>query len=453
MVNMARNIKQLHRATGSAILALAAFGLIAGCSQREEILQGKRLDLRSPLTSGQQTATPAAAVNRSVAIKLPKARHHKAWTHRNGSAEHRIIHPALSAAPQPIWSADIGAGDNRKHRITADPVVANGRVFTLDSAARVMAHSTAGKALWSADLTPASDRSGDASGGGLATDGQTLFVTSGFGAVVALDAASGAVKWRQKLEGAATGAPTLRDGLVYVVSRDSVAWAIDAKTGRVQWQLPGTPTPSVMVGGTAPAVTQKFALFPYGSGEIISAFRKGGVRVWASNISGKRSGRAYANFTDITADPVVDNGVVYAGSQSGRVVAVDLASGARLWTAKEGAYSPVWPVGGSVFLISDEADLLRLDAKTGEVIWRADLPYFVKDKPRKRKEVYTHYGPVLAGGRLLVASGDGQVRSFNPVNGALTSSFGIPGGATTNPVVVGGTLYLVSSKGKLYAFR
>lgn len=439
------------------IAGAAILGLFAGCAKRELILQGKRLDLRAPLVAvdedGSSATVPAEGANRAVPISLPATVNHSEWTHRFGSPEHRITHPALSKNLTHIWSASIGSGENRKSRITADPVVSAGRIFTLDAQAHVMAHSISGAAIWSRDLTPPTDRAGDASGGGLAVEGNSLYVTTGFGALVALDVATGAERWVQKLESAATGAPTVKGGIVYVTSRDSSAWAINASDGRIKWQLPGTPTSSVMVGGTAPAVADKFAVFPFGSGEVVAAFRKGGVQTWASSVSGKRRGRAYAGITDITGDPVIDGNVVYVGSQSGRVVALDMGSGERIWTAKEGAYSPVWVTGGSVFLVSDEARLLRLDAATGERIWSVEMPYYTKDKPRRRKAVYAHYGPVLAGGRLIVAGSDGLIRSFSPVDGALLSTIEVPGGATTNPVIVGGVLYLVSTGGKLHAFR
>ena len=121
--------------------------------------------------------------------------------------------------------------------------------------------------------------------------------------------------------------------------------------------------------------------------------------------------------------------------------------------APEGAMGPVVPVGGSVFLVNDEAQLVRLDAATGEKIWAVEMPYFTKDKAKKRKAIYPHFGPVLAGGRLVVAGGDGTLRLFSPTDGALVGSVDIPGGAATQPALAGGTLYVVSGKGQLHAFR
>ena len=101
----------------------------------------------------------------------------------------------------------------------------------------------------------------------------------------------------------------------------------------------------------------------------------------------------------------------------------------------------------------DEADLVRLDAATGGVIWRVDLPYYTDSRVKKQDRIYSHFGPVLAGGRLFVASSDGVLRAFDPASGRLVGQGDIPGGAASAPVVAGQTLYVVSRAGQLHAFR
>ncbi|MDZ4135411.1 MAG: PQQ-binding-like beta-propeller repeat protein, partial [Paracoccaceae bacterium] len=322
----------------------------------------------------------------------------------------------------------------------------------MDATSRVSAVSTAGAAIWAADMAPEGARS-DVSGGGLAYGDGRLFVTTGQGELLAVDPASGAVIWRQALGAAATGAPTVEGGIVYAVGRDSSAWAVKADNGRVLWQLPGTPALSGMIGSAAPAVTDRAVLFPFASGEVVAALKKGGVRLWGITVAGERLGRGYAGVPDITGDPVVAGDVTYIGNQSGRTVAISTASGDLIWTAREGAYGPVLPVGGSVFLVSDEARLVRLDAKTGLPVWSVEMPYYTNARDKRRKAITAHYGPVLVGGRLAVASGDGQLRFFSPVNGALVGSVDLPGGAASQPALAGGALYVVSGNGQLHAFR
>lgn len=444
---------------------LVALAVLAGCGKRELILPGERFDLRTPLAeSAPEGEIAGAAVpltladatpdeDRTRPLALPAAQSLAAWPQRGLNPGHLLPHLALGGTLAPLWTAKIGNGNDRKHRITADPVVAAGRIYTLDSRSRVMAHSPAGAALWSADLTRPGDRDGDASGGGLAFADGKLFATSGFGTVTALDPASGAVIWSQKIGAVGSASPTVVGDILYVMGRDNHAWAIRAADGKVVWEVTGTPSVAGYVGGAGPAVDNRIAVLPFASGELVSVLRLSGVRSWATTVSGQRRGKVYATVSDISGDPVLANGMVYAGNASGRMVALDAGTGKRLWTATEGTYGAVIPVGSSLFLVSDNAELVRLDAATGARIWGTPLPNYVKAKPKKLKTVYAHYGPVLAGGRVLVASTDGLIRLFDPVSGALTGQVALPGGAASNPVVVGGVLYILTGKGTLAAYR
>ncbi len=446
-------------------LALVSVLVLTGCD-RELILPGERFAVRTPLEDtldpanglgdatieGDQVIEVAERV--SVPIRLPATRNITAWTHAKGGPQNRAEHAALGTALQPLWSVRIGEGDGRRHRITATPVAADGRIFTLDSRATVTATALGtGQPQWSVDLTPPTERADDASGGGLAVSGGTLYVTSAFGTLTALDAATGAVKWTQSLEAPATAPPTVDGNRVYVVTTDGVARAIDARNGKVAWLLAGAPNITGLTGGAGPLIDGRNVVLPLGSGELLSVLKQTGIRVWGTSVAGERVGRAYAIFDDITGAPVLVGNTIYTGNAQGKVVAINADTGARDWTAGEGAYGVVWPVGGSVFLISDEARLVRLDARTGETIWAEQLPYFENENPRRHREITAHFGPILAGGRLLVASDDGQLRSFSPESGALLNSVEIPGGAATAPIVVGGVAYVVSTNGALHAFR
>nr|WP_296762591.1 PQQ-like beta-propeller repeat protein [Sediminimonas sp.] len=432
-----------------AIMALAGLVALSGC-ERDSYLPGKREDLRA---SGNEDQPAARAQDRSAPISLPAQVQNSEWTHTIGTPRTRVSHAALRAAPQPVWSTPIGQGDTRRQRITADPVVAGGRVFTLDAAAKVTATSTEGQTLWSREVTPPAARSKDATGGGLAYGAGKLFVSSGFGQLTALAPDSGKVLWQQRLRATGSGAPTVYGGMVYLVAGDDTGWAIDAETGRVQWQVTAMPDVSNVLGAPAPALNDTYAIFAFGGGEVQATFRKGGLRAWNGSVRGQRRFSAASKVGDITGDPVIDGSRVYVGSHAGRVVAMNVANGERIWTAQQGAMNPVFPVGGSIFVISDRNELVRLDARDGSRIWGVELPGFTKSRPRRQVERVPHYGPILAGGRIVVASGDGKLRFFDPESGKLSYSAAVPGGATTDPVVAGGTLYVVGSRGQLHAFR
>ncbi len=452
---------QAERRVGGWVLGVGLAALLAGCGEREVILPGERFPVRADLDASLPTeevpnpvAPDLAPANESRPISLGAPQANADWTHRAGNARHAAPHAALSAAPQLAWTAAVGEGSSRKNRVAAAPVVAGGRVFTMDAAARVTAVSTAGAPQWVADLTPGFDRSGGLPGGGLAAAEGRVFATTAYGEVVAMDAASGAILWRQRTDAPIAGAPAVEGGAVYVTGRDGAAWAIDAASGKVIWSVIGSPGQTGFVGTAAPTVGDRAVIFPSGAGDLMAVMKQGGgVKVWQASVAGKRLGRAYAMTFDVTGDAVLVGGVLYTGTAAGRTVALEAGGGEQIWSAGEGAMGPLVVAGDSVFLVNDEARLVRLEAATGATIWSVEMPYFENDKPKRRKGIFAHYGPVLAGGRIWVASSDGLLRGFDPESGALVHTAEIPGGAATQPAVAGGTLYVVSTRGQLLAFR
>ena len=443
--------------TTTLLISLAALTLATGCAERERILPGKRLNVRDALAAGHagETTEVVAPVAQARAFSAPRSVANADWAQSPVSPHVRVSNAALGQALKPVFSVSIGAGDARKRRLNVDPVVAGGRIYTMDAENVVRATSTSGQILWSATLVPQRDKAPQGQGGGLAYGDGKLFVSSGFGKLTALDPASGGKLWEQDLNNTATGAPSYRDGLVYVVSGDQTGWAIEAGDGRVRWQIDGGKDVNNIAGAPAPAVNDKYVVFSFGSGTVQGAFRQGGLRVWSADILGRRSGFTIAGIDDVTGDPMISGDTVYAGNHSGSVVALNVYNGERLWTAKRGASGPLWPAGDSVFFVSDLNDLVRLDARTGQEIWSTELPGYepTRNPNRRRDRAFANHGPVLAGGRLIVASSDGKLRVFDPANGKVVQEVAIPGGATTRPVVAGGTLYVVSRKGVLHAFR
>ncbi len=426
---------------------IGATALTAACN-REEILEGERVDLRAPWGGGE-----AEVENRTVAISLPAQNANAAWTQRQGTPGARPAHPALSANPQLIWATPIGQGDSRRARLTTDPVAANGAIYTLDARSRVQATSASGAAIWATDLTTTREARSSASGGALAVSGGRLFVASANAFLAALDTATGQELWRVDFDSPLNGSPAVSGDTVYVTALDSTLWALDAASGRIEWTLPGTPARSTVARGSAPAVAGDRVVFPTQSGELTAVRRSNGGQTWTTAAVGRRTGAALGTIPALTGDPVVDGNRIYAANQSGRLFALDAETGRAIWTTEEGANAPVWPVGGSVFLVSDQNRLMRLNAADGTVIWATELPLYTTSRLRRRLSIFPQHGPVLAGGRLWVASGEGVLRGFDPASGAIVAEIPIPEGAASAPIVAGGVMYILNREGQLLAYR
>ena len=376
----------------------AAILALAGCAEKEVILVGDREDIRANLTGTALEPAPDAINNLSRPIRLAAATANKVWAQTPGMRAHRTTNAALRVAPERVWSVDIGSGDGRRVRITADPVVAGGLIYTLDSGARVSGVTPDGQIAWSTDLIPVTDDEEQATGGGMAYDDGTLYVSSGYGRLTALNASDGAVRWTQRLEATGSGMPMVHGGLIYLVAGDDTGWAIHADTGRVAWRVQASPSVANVLGAPAPVIAGDFVVFAFGSGELIGAFRRGGARRWSAAVAGTRTGSVASRISDITGSPVVVGNRLYVGNHSGRTASLNTVDGEIQWTSRVGALGPVWPVGDSIFAVTDQSQLARINANDGSVVWVVDLPGYIKDRPRKRSKIFAHYGPIMANG-------------------------------------------------------
>lgn len=431
------------------ILTLAAGLAISACAKKEELLKGERLDIRSAVGQQIEEETAPVAITQ---LSVPGTQNYAQWTHKNGDTTHRVSHPALSSALTKIWSQNIGVGNNKKNHLTSDPIIAGGRIYTLDANAQVRAFSMAGAPLWTSDLKPAWDKGGNVSGGGLAYGNSQLIATTGFGEVIAIDPATGGIAWRHRTNAAISSSPLIIDGVAIAVNLSNKAVGLELATGRIRWQVRSGGSSTGLSGAGSPAAVPGFAVVPFPSGELVGVNTTTGGRFWSAAVSGGGKGLARGFVGAISGDPVISGNTVYAANQSGRLISIDRKTGKRNWTVNDGAYGPVWVTGGSVFLVTDKFQLKRLDAATGDEMWAVNLPGYLKEGKRQRT-AYVHFGPVLAGNRLIVAGSDGDIRSFNPTTGAALGSVKIAGGAASQPAIVNGVMYILSGNGQIQAFK
>jgi len=152
------------------IIMLIGLLTLVACAENEDTVEGIRLDLRPKAVSSSVASTN---------LKLPSVSVNSNWTQRNGSKSHHLKHPALSDKPRKIWSATIGVGNKKRLRISADPIVAENHIFTLDAAANITAFNNSGEKVWSLNLKLNKSSKDKVSGGGLAYASGMIAATTG----------------------------------------------------------------------------------------------------------------------------------------------------------------------------------------------------------------------------------------------------------------------------------
>lgn len=444
--------KSLFRFAGFLGLAL----VLAGCSslnpldlfskKRDEPLPGTRIPILA-LDRGLQ-ADPSIA-DLPVTVSEPYV--NDAWTQYGGGPTHAMYHLALGESPRRVWSSSVGDGSGSARQILAQPLVVNGTVYTMDALSVITAFDAErGGVQWRVNLEPTDEDDGYF-GGGIAFDGGRLYVTTGFARVFALDAKTGAVIWTQRVSAPMRAAPAVAGGRVFAVTLDNQTFALAADDGRRLWTHSGIQEVTSLVGGASPAVSGSTVVVPYSSGEIVGLLAETGRPLWSDSLASVTRADPIGDLAQIRGAPVIDRGIVFAISNSGRMVAIDLRQGLRAWEAELGGVEMPWVGGDFIFVVTNDAQVVALTRRDGRIRWVQPLARF-KD-PEDQSGPIGWSGPVLAGDRLIVAGSQGEAISLSPYTGEVLGVIDLPDGVTVAPVVAGNTLYFLTGGGELVAMR
>jgi len=385
-------------------------------------------------------------------MTLPAAVTNDSWAQSGGNANKSVGHVSLGQSLGVAWTVSIGRGSGNAGRLGGGPVAADGKVFTMDTTGTVRAFSADnGAQLWSARFGEVGDNAASIYGGGVAYDSGHVYATNGIGYVAALDANSGAPVWTVKPGGPLRGEPSVDGGSVYVMSQDNQIYSLKAADGSSNWSNAAALEIAGVFGAAAPAIGQGTVVAGFSSGELNAYRYENGRQVWQDALSRTTMSTSVASLSDIDADAVIDNGVVYAIGQGGRMVALDLFSGQRIWELNFAGIATPWVAGDWIFAVNDKAQLVSIARRTGKIRWINQLPRY-RDK-KDRKGPISYVGPVLAGERLIVAGSNGALVNVNPVDGSFQSQVDLNDGVSFQPVVANNTLYLLTDAGRLIAYR
>jgi outer membrane protein assembly factor BamB len=237
---------------------------------------------------------------------------------------------------------------------------------------------------------------------------------------------------------------------VVTVENDVIALA--TKDGSRLWNYSGVASTTGILGGGTPAVANGIVIAPQSSGELIALRAENGHAVWTESIAATRRRNPVTSLTTITANPIIDRGMVFAVSNAGRLAAIDLRSGRRAWDLDIGSLETPWVAGNYLYVVTNRGELAAVTRDTGKVRWVIRLERFVDDKDLVNGRP-NWAGPVLASDRLVVAGSHGEALSISPYTGEVIGWVPLTKGVMIQPVVASNTILFLDVTGQLSALR
>jgi len=457
--------RRMAAVSGGVFAGLTAV-VLAGCSMSEGLALPKASDLNpfakkdAPLAGTRVPIMEATgSISNSLApadrpIVLPPPSAIDSWPQPGGAPNNAPGHPSLSVAPKVAWRADAGTGSSATGKVTANPIVYDGRVYTLDAAARVTAFAVSGgSTVWRTSLVPdseskagnfftiGSNSTGGGYGGGVAADNGRLYVATGYGTVSALDPKTGKVLWTKQQNSPIRAAPTAVADRVFVITTEGKVVALSGADGSELWQARGLGEQASLIGSPSPAVENDMVVAPFPSGEVVGIKLGTGEQVWSESLTRAKGGSAMGALSD-AARPVIDRGIVFATAHGGRTAAVQLRGGERLWSVNVSSTQAPWVIAEYVYVVDTAGQLLCLNRRDGQTLWTVKLP---------DSNVWS--GPTLAGGQLWLVSAKGLLVGVDASTGRIASQASVGAATFVPPIAAGGKLYVLTDRAQLVAFN
>jgi outer membrane protein assembly factor BamB len=427
-------------------LAASGCGIFKKSGPKTPVL-GERIPVLT--TEGDVQVDPAT---QAFPFSLPAATANSVWSQSGGNAMKSMGQLALGDSIRPAFTVQAGRGSSLAARLAASPIVANGRIYTIDTLGAVRAFDAQSGGQFWASQTP-DDRGNEAAlyGGGIAYDNGKIFATNGLGYVAALDESTGGILWQVRPGGPLRGAPSIANGAVYVMSQDNQLYSLKEEDGSTNWSAAASLEIAGIFGSASPAVGQGTVVAGFSSGELNAYRYENGRQVWSDALQRTSIRTSVSSLSDVDADPVIDNGQVFAVGQGGRMVALDITSGQRIWELNIAGIATPWVAGDWVFVVTDDAKLACIYRQNGHIRWIQQLPQFEKAKAKKGQIDYS--GPVLAGNHLFVTGSNGTLIQLDPATGNYQTQTRLGAGVSLPPIVANSTLYVYDDDAKLHAFR
>jgi len=322
------------------------------------------------------------------------------------------LNPFSSSAPKPSalqdftpsaelavsWRASVGsAGEYRfQPAVWGDSVYAAGHRGTV-------ARFEGGRQVWGADTDMRLSA-------GVGTDGRLAAVVATDGTVIALDAQTGAERWRAPVGAEVLAPPAVSLEFVIVRASDNRLIALDARDGSQRWTYQRNNPPLALRSFASVVIEGPVVLAGFPGGKLGVINLANGGAITELNVALPRGATELERVADIVGTPVVGRREVCAVAYQGRAACFDTSSGNPLW-ARDFSSSVGMDRDARFAMITDDQDAVHaLDASSGASVWKQDA--------LARRAVSR---PLIVGDHVIVGDVQGYVHALTRDTGSFAA--------------------------------
>jgi outer membrane protein assembly factor BamB len=274
-------------------------------------------------------------------------------------------------------------------------------------------------------------------GGGL------VVIGSSDGDIVALEAATGAQRWRKSVNSEVLARPLIANDVVIVRTVDGHIEAMSIADGEKRWAFDEAVPRLTLRGNAPPVLAGEKIIAGFDDGKVIALDVRNGDALWDTIVNAPKGRTELERLSDIDSPAYVIGDAVFVVGFQGRVAMLALDSGQVWWARDASSYRGFTTDADNLYLTNADSVVVAMKRADGSVLW---------EQAGLRKRGLT--APAIDGESLLVGDYEGYLHWLDKATGEIVARAKTDGERITNSAVAdAGRVFIQTDSGKLLAFK
>lgn len=335
-----------------------------------------------------------------------------------------------------VWSNGVGDGQGGIYN-RLNPTIDSGTVYVAAANGKVEAISLdKGKSLWKADMD-------EPLSGGVGAGSGVVLLGSVSGKLIALDQQTGERRWQVAVNGEILSAPETNGWQVVVQTLAGEVLGLSIDSGELLWSYNATVPILTLRGTSTPLIFRDDVFIGFANGKVVSFNAASGAVNWESRAALPKGNSEIERLVDIDGQLLLDINTLFAVSYQGQVMAMDPASGRRIWSRDASSATGMAEGFGNIYVSGVDGSVTAFIKNGQGVRWAQTI--------LARRGLTA---PAVLGSQVIVGDFEGYLHAMSQVDGHMVARRKFDSDGIQSTMLVADDMLIVyGNSGKLHAYR
>ena len=267
-----------------------------------------------------------------------------------------------------------------------------------------------------------------------------LFLSDDKGNLICLDQNDGSIQWKSFAGGEVLANVGVDAGLVVVKTASGFLNAFNIETGSEEWSYRSVAPNLTVRGSSSPVINENIVYATFDNGRIGAFNLKTGLPIWDGAISFTEGVSELDNLIDADSSPILEGNRIYTVNFQGNLSVFDAAQRRAVWESKESSFYEPFILRGVLGIVSADSKISTYSSRTFEDSWKLE-EYALRELSNPE----THKGYILVG------DFEGYIHAIDPLTGITVARKKISRNKIITLISRSDSFYAIDEKMRLFS--